>query len=240
MTTFNEILFIKENIEKDIKEEFRRNSIFIKVSLKDIFKSSFFKIPEYISINIYTCFKRLYSHSKVKKKSLFRFYLKLYKLESKADMSFNKLWHYYSKIKKGFSNITARNMYKVINYYIIDALCYQKLVIKCNVINKYREVTFITYVSFFDTYYHANRIKIRNLLGTYTTKCNMLFSIICHKDKKKGKYPKAYVFSSIKGIKNKQPITGLDFSSLYLSLIIAYNLSPEKLILSHKEADNMG
>ena len=67
----------------------------------------------------------------------------------------------------------------------------------------------------------------------------MLFSTIYHKDKEKGKYPGAYVFPPIKGIENKRPVTGLDFASLYPSLIMAYNFSPEKLILSREEADNV-
>ena len=91
MTTSDEILSVKENTEKDVEEEFRRDSIFIKVSLKDIFKSSFLKISECISINIYACFKRLYPHSEVKKESLLKFYLKLCGLKSKADMPFNRL-----------------------------------------------------------------------------------------------------------------------------------------------------
>jgi len=67
----------------------------------------------------------------------------------------------------------------------------------------------------------------------------MLFSTIYHKDKEKGKYPGVYVFPPIKDIENKRPVTGLDFASLYPSLIMAYNLSPEKLILSREEADNV-
>ncbi|CAG8507115.1 18062_t:CDS:1, partial [Cetraspora pellucida] len=113
------------------------------------------------------------------------------------------------------------------------------LAIKRNVINDYREVASIAYVSLFDTHYRANRMKIRNLLGAYATKRNMLFSTICHKDKEKGKYPKAYVFSLIKSIENKHSITDLDFTSLYLSLIMTYNLSFEKSILSCEEANNI-
>ncbi len=45
VTTSDETLFMKKNTEKDIKEEFRKDSIFIKVSPEDIFKSSFLKIP---------------------------------------------------------------------------------------------------------------------------------------------------------------------------------------------------
>jgi len=130
-------------------------------------------------------------------------------------------------------------MHEVANYCIIDALRYQELIVKRNVINDYREVASIAYVSLFDTYYRANGMKVRNLLDTYAIKHNMLFSIIYHKDKEKGKYPEAYVFPPIKGIENKRPVTGLDFVSLYPSLIMAYNLSPEKLILSREEADNV-
>src|SRR6266498_5240559 len=96
MTTFDKILSVKKNTEEDVKEEFRRDSVFIKVSLKDIFKSSFLKIPGCVPIDICVCFKRLYPRSEVKKKSSLKFYLKLYGLESKADMHFNRLWNYYS------------------------------------------------------------------------------------------------------------------------------------------------
>ncbi|CAI2197171.1 15311_t:CDS:1, partial [Funneliformis geosporum] len=53
----------------------------------------------------------------------------------------------------------------------------------------------------------------------------------------KGKYSDAYVFPSEKDIETKMPITSLDFASLYSSLIMTYNLSLEKFILSSKDAD---
>ncbi len=67
-------------------------------------------------------------------------------------------------------------------------------------------------------------MKIRNLLDTYIIKHNMSFNTIYYKDKEKSKYPRVYVFPPIKGIENKRPVIGLDFASLYSSLIIAYNL----------------
>ncbi|RIA82476.1 hypothetical protein C1645_835302 [Glomus cerebriforme] len=51
-----------------------------------------------------------------------------------------------------------------------------------------------------------------------------------------GKYPGAYVFSSIKVLENKCPVTSLDFASLYPNFIITYNLSPDKIILSEEQA----
>ncbi|CAG8697573.1 4835_t:CDS:2, partial [Cetraspora pellucida] len=58
----------------------------------------------------------------------------------------------------------------------IDALRCQELMVKQNVINDYREVASIAYVSLFDSHYRANRMKVRNLLGAYATKRNILFS----------------------------------------------------------------
>jgi len=99
-----------------------------------------------------------------------------------------------------------------------------------NVINEYREIALIAYVSLFDTYYRAN--GIRNLVGAYAFKHNTLFCTICSKNIGKGKFPGAYVFQPIKDIENKRPVTGLDFSPLYPNLIMTYNLSPEKIILN--------
>ncbi|CAI2198566.1 19999_t:CDS:2, partial [Funneliformis geosporum] len=74
------------------------------------------------------------------------------------------------------------------------------------------EVTSIAHVSLFDSHYHANEMKVRNLLNTYAFKRDM-------------------------GIESRRPVTGLNFASLYPSLIMAYNLSPDKIILIHEEAD---
>ncbi|RIB22901.1 hypothetical protein C2G38_2033211 [Gigaspora rosea] len=187
VTTSNETLSVKENTEEEVEEEFRRDSIFIKVSPEDAFKSSFLKIPGCVPIDVHACFKRLYPHSEVEKESLLKFYLKLCRLESKADMPFNRLWNYYSETKELSSDITARNMHEVANYCIIDVSRCQELTVKCNIINNYRKVASIAYVSLFDTHYRANRIKVKNLLGIYATKRNMLFSTICHKDKEKAR-----------------------------------------------------
>ncbi|PKK59461.1 ribonuclease H-like protein [Rhizophagus irregularis] len=45
-----------------------------------------------------------------------------------------------------------------------------------------------------------------------------------------------YRYNMIKGLENRRPVTGLDFASLYLNLIITYNLSPDKIILFQEHA----
>ena len=109
--------------------------------------------------------------------------------------------------------------------------------IKLSQINEYREVTSIAHISLFDSYYRANEMKVRNLLGARSFKRDMVFSTRIPENIEKGKYSSTYIFSPIKGIERRRPVTGLDFTSLYPSLIMAYNLSPDKIILTHEEAD---
>ncbi|CAI2186348.1 9853_t:CDS:1 [Funneliformis geosporum] len=126
-------------------------------------------------------------------------------------------------------------MCKIAEYYIIDALSCQQLMIKHNVINEYKEVTFI---SLFDTYYFAIGMKVSNLLNANTWWKGILISIIL-KQTETELFLDAYIFLSIKEHKNRHFVTGLNFASLYLSLIMTYNLLLDKIILSQKHADSL-
>ena len=137
------------------------------------------------------------------------------------------------------SDISAKNMCEVANYCVIDALRCQELMVKHNVINDYREVSSIAYVSLSDSHYFAGGMKVCNLLGAEAWSSNILYSMIASENTESGKYPGAYVITAIKGLENKRPVTGLDFASLYPSLIMTYNLSPDKIILSREEAINV-
>ncbi|GES94261.1 DNA polymerase family B-domain-containing protein [Rhizophagus clarus] len=67
------------------------------------------------------------------------------------------------------------------------ALRCQELMVKRNVINDYREVASLAYVSFFDSHYRANGMKVRNLVGAYATKRDILFSMRQSKNTEKEK-----------------------------------------------------
>ena len=103
-------------------------------------------------------------HSRSEKISL-KFFLEKCGLNGKADMPMSKLWKYYSEAKDGTSDSSIKNMHKIINYCVIDALRYQELMVKENIINDYREVTSIAYISLFNTHYYAIGMKVSNLLG---------------------------------------------------------------------------
>ncbi|CAI2199971.1 1535_t:CDS:2, partial [Funneliformis geosporum] len=102
---------------------------------------------------------------------------------------------------------------------------------------KLLEVASIAYVSLFDTHYRANEMKVQNLLDIYAIKRDLVISTRIPKNIEKGKYPDAYIFSPKKGIENEKPVKGLDFASLYPSIIMAYNLSPEKFIFNSNDAN---
>src|SRR4051812_13034805 len=80
-------------------------------------------------------------------------------------------------------------------------------------------------------------MKVCNLLGAEAWKRGILITMIVPKQSESGTFPGAHAFPPEKGLEDKRPVTGLDFASLYPSIIMTYNLSPEKLTLSSKEAD---
>jgi DNA polymerase elongation subunit (family B) len=81
--------------------------------------------------------------------------------------------------------------------------------------------------------------KVFNLLGAEAWTQDILFSMKTFDQKASGKFLGVYVFPPVKGLENKRPVTGLDFASLYPSIIMAYNLSSEKIVLTLPEADEL-
>ncbi|GBB96536.1 hypothetical protein RclHR1_27790004 [Rhizophagus clarus] len=189
------------------EEEYLGGLIKIKITVEDDFYSSFLKLLGCVPIDVRVCLKKHFPKAEVEKE----------------------------EAKKDPSPSTARKMREVANYCIIDALCCQELMVKPNIINDYREVASIAYV--FDSHYHANGMKVRNLLDAYAFKRDILFNTRVCKHIEKGKYFGAYVYPPKKGIETRRPVTGLDFASLYPSLIMAYNLSSDKIILTKREAN---
>src|ERR1044072_5505036 len=106
-------------------------------------------------------------YSKAEKSSL-AFYLNECGLESKMDMPIHHMNKYYEKALKEPDSMSAEQMREVAKYCIIDALSCQRLMVKYNAINEYREVASITFLSLFDVYYFARGMKVYNLLSVNT------------------------------------------------------------------------
>ncbi|CAI2185111.1 19691_t:CDS:2 [Funneliformis geosporum] len=146
---------------------------------------------------------------------------------------------YYERALKETNATTAEQMREVAKYCIIDALSYQRLMVKRNVINEYREVTSIAFISLFNTHYFAIGMKVRNLLSASVWQEGILTSTISCEQTETEKYPEAYIFPPVKGLENRRPVTGLNFALLYPSLIMTYNFSPDKIILSREHAETL-
>src|SRR6266542_4448747 len=125
---------------------------------------------------------------------------------------------YYERALKETNVIMAEQMREVVKYCIIDALSCQRLMVKRNVINEYRKVASISFLSLFNAHYFAIGMKVYNLVCVNAWWKEVLTSIISKGDAETEKYPGAYVFPPEKGLKNKHPVIGLNFASLYLSL----------------------
>lgn len=131
-----------------------------------------------------------------------------------------------------------RDMADVNHYCHIDCLRPQQLCVKRTLLDDKREVANQAYVSLYDAFYRADGGKVRNLIGKYAFIFGVAFtnSKTSKKEEDKDHYPGAWVFPPIRGIHRRRPITGLDFASLYPSLMMTYSLSPEMTIEDPEEA----
>ncbi|CAB4492557.1 unnamed protein product [Rhizophagus irregularis] len=231
---FNHMSFKPSSLEKIIKWEYRYNMIKVNDGK---FHSKHLKIPGCVAIDVRPCFMGIYSKAE---KSSLAFYLNECGLESKMDMPIHRMNKYYERALKEPDSMSAEQMREVAKYCIIDALSCQRLMVKHNAINEYREVASVAFLSLFDAHYFAGGMKVCNLLSASTWQRGILASMISSQQTETGKYPGAYVFPPVKGLENRRPVTGLDFASLYPSLIMTYNLSPDKMILSRERAEQSG
>ncbi|CAI2162523.1 20549_t:CDS:2 [Funneliformis geosporum] len=110
-------------------------------------------------------------------KSSLAYHLKEYKLDNKLNMHIHHMFKYYERVLKETNTTTAEQMREIVEYCIIDTISCQRLMVKCNAINEYREVVSVAFISLYDSHYFAIEMKMQNLLSAETVK-----------------YPGAYVF----------------------------------------------
>ncbi|CAI2195035.1 5636_t:CDS:2, partial [Funneliformis geosporum] len=138
------------------------------------------KIPGCVAIDVRPCFKKFYPKAE---KSSLSYYLRECNLDNKVDLPIHRMNKYYERALKETNITTAEHMREVAKYCIINALSYQRLMVK--------------------------RMKVRNFLSAGVWQKGILTSTIPY------------------------------FASLYPSLIMTYNLSPDKIILSRERAESL-
>jgi DNA polymerase elongation subunit (family B) len=159
----------------------------------------------------------------------------------------------------GEKKVSEENMRHVAHYCVVDALRCQQLLVHHNLISEHREMGVLAFLPVYDVYMFAIGAKVGNLLGRYAHQMGIAVTTFAEDNSGAAQYPGAYVVPPKKGLRPDpddlraldaaiaakdeagvakilkvigRPVTGLDFESLYPSIIKAMNLSPEKLLKS--------
>lgn len=146
----------------------------------------------------------------------------------------------------------AEQMRHVAHYCNVDAARCQALLAKRNVIGEAREIGNYSYTCMNDCIFYAGGHKVCNMLLAYCQRSGVtveidgeiktypiIGSMIAKEVEIEGKYPGAYVVPPEKGLEEDKPTTGLDYSSLYPSLIRTYNLSLDRAVYSEQQAQEL-
>lgn len=128
-----------------------------------------------------------------------------------------------------------RDIRMINDYCAIDSVRPLQLLRKLGVTGDNRELSNTTYTSLFDSYYHADGMRVVNFTGSFAPEFGIAISARAP-ERPKARFQGAHVFPPVLGIHDR-PVTALDFSSLYPSLILAYNISPDMIVTSHASAD---
>src|SRR5581483_7556697 len=133
-------------------------------------------------------------------------------------------------ILRDLEEICLELMRLIAKYCIVDAFRCQQLQRVRSILDDKRELSTMSYVSLYDSFYRANGMKVRHLVAAHCYEAGIMFSNARVENERRKTFTGAWVFPPVKGLNNRRPITGLDASSLYPSIMMAYNYSPEKVI----------
>nr|BCY04578.1 DNA-directed DNA polymerase, family B [Abalone asfa-like virus] len=211
-------------VKRHMREKMR-----IKISVENAAFLTFIRIPGCVNIDVRVIYRKLFPSAE---KSSLAFFLKMSNLPPKDDMSVVELWRI-------ADSGNAKEMDTVTQYCLIDAKRCQELLFKRNVINDHRKIGELSFTSMFDCMFYAGAHKVRNMVMGFAGAEGFACSHVVTQTNINGKYPGAYVLDPIKGLQDQFPVVGLDFASLYPSLIMTYNYSPDKFVKTYEKAKDL-
>lgn len=135
----------------------------------------------------------------------------------------------------GMRPINEADIGQINDYCGIDSVRPLQLLRKLGVITDNCELANTTFTSLFDAFYRADGMRVVNFIGSFAADFGLAITSRAP-ERPKARFQGAHVFNPILG-RHERPVTALDFSSLYPSLILAYNISPDMIITSQEAAD---
>jgi DNA polymerase elongation subunit (family B) len=135
----------------------------------------------------------------------------------------------------GARPINEEDIMKINVYCAIDSVRPIQLMRKLGVTTDNRELANATFTSLFDAFFRADGMRAVNFVVSLSRDFCIGMPAVAPK-RSRATYQGAHVFDPILGIHDR-PVTALDFSSLYPSLILAYNISPDMLVTSRANAE---
>lgn len=136
-------------------------------------------------------------------------------------------------------NRNLDDMGDVVYYCAVDCIRPHELCVKRLIVVDKRELSTLSYVSLYDSYYRADGMKVRNLIGNAAHRFGIAFSNSRPDvgDSDRTHYPGAWVGFPEKTLNREDPVSGVDYSSLYPSLMMCYNLSLDMLVRDRATAN---
>jgi len=146
----------------------------------------------------------------------------------------------------GARPISRADIASINTYCAIDSVRPLQLIAKRSIIIDHREIACATYTSLSDTFIRAGGSRVINFTAAFASKFEIAVSIKVPK-RNRVHYQGAYVFPPHLGYCQRggrmRPVVALDFSSLYPSIMLTYNISPERIVYSEdaaRELESMG
>jgi DNA polymerase elongation subunit (family B) len=209
-------------------------------------------IPGMLDIDAMVYITQLYPKTEVGRGKSLNYFLTANKLPLKEDMPYETMRKIYVQAKhnaeQGINDAAIDKLMGDVAYYcVMDCIAPQRLTVKQTIVGDKRSLASMVCMSLYSTFYKADGIRVTNYIAK---NCHRLsktygYEIACPTltlnkgDHEKEHYPGGHVFTPKYGIETESPVTGLDFASLYPSLMITYNLSADMSVTNAATAQKL-
>lgn len=174
----------------------------------------------------------------VGKRRTLRNYLAANKLEAKDDLDYKVMWRIYERVSAEATVENIEAMREVAHYCVVDARACHALECAKSVLDDGREVASLSWTSMYDSLFRADGVRVQNYVQSNDVH---VFNVARSNARPEGisdeKFEGAIVQQPVLGLHRRKPFTGLDFASLYPSIFMDRNISPEAGLYTREDFD---